>query len=97
MAMLDESRENRVDLALRGLPEVADAPSCQLVELVARPLAEREELMWGDLVPAGSGIVEILSVFIALLELAKRGTLSVRQPAPFTPLQIRRESSREAA
>jgi len=41
--------------------------------------------------------VEVLSAFIALLELAKRGTLRVRQREPFAPLVIRREPPREAA
>jgi len=38
----------------------------------------------------------VLSVFIALLELAKRGSLSVHQAGAFTPIQIRRESPRDA-
>jgi len=40
---------------------------------------------------------DVLSAFIALLELAKRGTLSLAQPEPFAPMVIRRESPREAA
>jgi len=39
----------------------------------------------------------VLSAFIALLELAKRGTLSLAQPEPFAPMVIRRESPRETA
>ncbi|HUK22859.1 MAG TPA: ScpA family protein [Gemmatimonadales bacterium] len=60
-------------------------------------LAEREAFGWSDIVMRGAGIVEVLSVFIALLELAKRGTLSLHQPQAFAPLEIRRESAREAA
>jgi segregation and condensation protein A len=60
-------------------------------------LGERDEVGWRDLVPEGAGIVDILSVFIALLELAKRGTLRVSQPEPFSPLVITREPTREAA
>jgi len=60
-------------------------------------LAERDAFRWSELVTPGAGIVEILSAFIALLELAKRGTLSLRQPHAFAPLEIRRESAREAA
>src|SRR4051812_19790399 len=40
---LDKPREDRVDLALRRAPEVADAAARELVELVAGPLAEREQ------------------------------------------------------
>ena len=43
------------------------------------------------------GDVFMLSAFIALLELAKRGALSLAQPEPFAPMVIRRESPREAA
>jgi len=60
-------------------------------------LASREEFGWLDIVGAGAGIVEVLSAFIALLELARRGALSVRQPEAFAPILIRRESPREAA
>src|SRR5205823_5689295 len=59
-------------------------------------LAERAEVGWLDVVGARPTIVDVLSVFIALLELAKRGSLSVHQAGAFTPIQIRRESPREA-
>jgi chromatin segregation and condensation protein Rec8/ScpA/Scc1 (kleisin family) len=41
--------------------------------------------------------VDVLSAFISLLELAKRGALSLAQTEPFGPMVIRRESPREAA
>jgi segregation and condensation protein A len=59
-------------------------------------LATRDEFGWTELVGERAGIVEILSAFIALLELARRGTLRVTQPEPFAPIVIRRESPREA-
>jgi segregation and condensation protein A len=59
-------------------------------------LAERAEFGWLDVVGARPTLVDVLSVFIALLELAKRGSLSVHQAGAFTPIQIRRESPREA-
>ena len=59
-------------------------------------LAERAEFAWREIVPPGAGIVDVLSTFIALLELAKRGVLHVAQPAPFAPIVIRRELPREA-
>jgi len=60
-------------------------------------LAEREEFTWREALGEGAGLVEVLSVFIALLELARRGSLRLAQAAPFAPIVIRRESSREAA
>jgi len=60
-------------------------------------LAERAEILWRDLVGEHAGLVDVLSVFIAVLELAKRGTLRLEQPEPFAPIVIRRESPREAA
>jgi len=38
-----------------------------------------------------------LSAFIALLELAKRGALTIAQPEPFAPMVIRRDTPRAAA
>ncbi|MGH7607797.1 MAG: segregation and condensation protein A, partial [Gemmatimonadales bacterium] len=62
-------------------------------------LAERETFPWGDVVGPRATLVDVLSAFIALLELAKRGQLSLAQPEPFGPMVIRRESlpPREAA
>ncbi len=59
-------------------------------------LAERAAVGWLDIVGERPTIVDVLSAFIALLELAKRGALAVRQDGPFTPIQIRRESPRAA-
>lgn len=60
-------------------------------------LAERDTLRWHDVVSERASVVEVLSAFIALLELAKRGVLTLDQPEPFSPMVIRRESPREAA
>ena len=59
-------------------------------------LAERAAFGWLEAVGERPTMVDVLSVFIALLELAKRGSLSVHQEGAFTPIQIRRESPREA-
>jgi len=59
-------------------------------------LAEHEAFGWREVVGDRPTIVDMLSAFIALLELAKRGALSVRQDGPFAPIQIRRESPRAA-
>jgi segregation and condensation protein A len=60
-------------------------------------LASRDEFAWHDVVGARPGVVEVLSAFIALLELAKRGALTIAQPEPFAPMMIRRDTPREAA
>jgi len=60
-------------------------------------LATRERFGWVDVVGDRPTIVDVLSAFIALLELAKRGALRVSQEGPFTPIVIQRESPREAA
>lgn len=60
-------------------------------------LAEHLEVEWTDVVGVRATIVDVLSVFLALLELAKHGTLSVTQDGPFSPIRIRREPPREAA
>jgi segregation and condensation protein A len=64
-------------------------------ERIQALLAAREQFRWADVVGARAGIVEVLSAFIALLELARRGALRVEQPEPFAPIVIRRESPRE--
>jgi segregation and condensation protein A len=60
-------------------------------------LAERETFGWADAVGPQATIVDVLSVFIALLELAKRGSLTLAQPEPFGSMVIRRAAPREAA
>lgn len=98
------------DLLAAAERVVALIPEPTLHRVVPRPLdvegatarilallAERAECGWSDIVGAHAGVVEILSAFIALLELAKRGTLRIAQPEPYAPLVIRRESPREAA
>jgi segregation and condensation protein A len=60
-------------------------------------LASRAEFGWHDVVGPRPGVVEVLSAFIALLELAKRGALTIAQPEPFAPMMIRRDTPREAA
>ena len=60
-------------------------------------LEQRAECGWADVVAPQAGVVEVLSTFLALLELAKRGSVSLHQPEAFAPMVIRRESPREAA
>ena len=98
------------DLLAAAERVIALIPEPMLHRVVPRPLdvegatakiiallAEREQLGWADIVGKSATIVDILSAFIALLELAKRSTLTVSQPEPFGPMVITRAIPREAA
>ena len=89
---------------------IAGMPSPVLHRVVARPLdvesatrriedllMDQEEIRWLDALGSGGTIVDVLSTLLALLELAKRGSLRLLQPTPFCPMVIARESSRPAA
>jgi segregation and condensation protein A len=89
---------------------IAGIPSPVLHRVVARPLDvegairrietlldERERMDWRDALGAEPTIADILSTLLAVLELAKRGTLYLTQEAPFAPLVIARDPARTAA
>jgi segregation and condensation protein A len=89
---------------------LAAIPFPVLHRVVARPLdvetatrriegllAEQEEIRWLDALGERPTIVDVLSTLLALLELAKRGTLRLVQPTPFSPLVIARDAARSAA
>ncbi len=89
---------------------LANIPFPVLHRVVARPLdvesatrriegllAEQEEIRWLDALGSRPTIVEVLSTLLALLELAKRGTLRLVQPTPFSPMVIARDAARSAA
>ena len=89
---------------------VAAIPSPVLHRVVARPLdvegatrrieqllEEREEFGWIEALGPRPTIVDVLSTLLALLELAKRGSLRLVQPAAFAPMVIARDSARPAA
>jgi segregation and condensation protein A len=84
---------------------IAAIPSPVLHRVVARPLnvegatlrieallLDREEFGWMEALGPAPTIADVLSTFLALLELARRGRLNLVQPAPFAPMVIRRES-----
>lgn len=60
-------------------------------------LAEREEFIWTEALGIAPTISDVLSLLLALLELAKRGQCLMLQPAVFAPLVVRREPSFAAA
>ena len=55
------------------------------------------EFGWLDALGPRPTIVDVLSTLLALLELAKRGTLRLVQPAAFAPMVIARDPARPAA
>ena len=60
-------------------------------------LALRARARWSDLVVPDAEPWQILSVLLALLELAKRGELRIAQPKPFASVEISGDPTREAA
>ena len=89
---------------------LANIPFPVLHRVVARPLdvesatrrietllAEQEEIRWLDALGACPTIVDVLSTLLALLELAKRGSVRLLQPTPFSPMVIARDAARPAA
>jgi segregation and condensation protein A len=89
---------------------LAAIPFPVLHRVVARPLdvetatrrieellAGHEEIRWLDALGSHPTIVDVLSTLLALLELAKRGTLRLVQPSPFSPMVIARDAARSAA
>ncbi len=101
---------NLLDLLSAVSRVIAGIPSPVLHKVVARPLdvesatrriedllRDQEEIHWHDALGSGVTIVDVLSTLLALLELAKRGSLRLLQPTPFSPLVIARESARTTA
>lgn len=89
---------------------LANIPFPVLHRVVARPLdvesatrriesllESQDEIRWHDALGSHPTIVDVLSTLLALLELAKRGTVRLAQPTPFSPLVIARDSARTAA
>ncbi|HYF38596.1 MAG TPA: ScpA family protein [Gemmatimonadales bacterium] len=99
-----------IDLLAAVERVLAGIPFPVLHRVVARPLdvetatrriegllAEQEEIRWLDAIGSRPTIVDVLSTLLALLELAKRGTVRLVQPSPFSPLVIARDTTRSAA
>lgn len=60
-------------------------------------LALRRHARWSDLVTRGAEPWQVLSVLLALLEMAKLGELRIAQAVPFASVEIRRDTVSEAA
>jgi segregation and condensation protein A len=57
----------------------------------------RDRARWYDVVRPSAEPWEVLSALLALLELARRGELRLRQLSPFASVLITRESTGQAA
>jgi segregation and condensation protein A len=87
---------------------ISEIPSPVLHRVVSRPLdtegatrrliemlAEREQFTWLEALGPRPSIVDVLSMLLALLELAKRGSISLLQSEAFASFVIRREKPPE--
>ena len=64
---------------------------------IMKLLEEKSAFGWLEAVGEQATIVDVLSTFIALLELAKRSTVTLAQPEPFGPMVISRAAPHQAA
>ena len=98
------------DLLAAAERVIALIPEPMLHRVVPRPLdvegatariqallAKRDTFGWSDAIGPQATLVDVLSTFIALLELAKRSSLTLSQAEPFGPMVIKRATPREAA
>jgi chromatin segregation and condensation protein Rec8/ScpA/Scc1 (kleisin family) len=101
---------NLLDMLTAVERVIAGIPSPVLHKVIARPLdvesatrrieellRDQERIHWIDALGSDATIVDVLSTLLALLELAKRGSLRLLQPTPFSPLVTARESARATA
>jgi segregation and condensation protein A len=85
---------------------IAAIPSPVLHRVVARPLdvegamrrvvwllENRDSIAWREALGDEPTIADVLSTLLALLELAKRGSVHLVQPAPFAPMVIARDAA----
>jgi segregation and condensation protein A len=77
------------------VPRALDVPGA--IATVRGLLGARPRLRWGDLVAPGAEPWEVLSVLLALLELARLNELKLAQARPFGALEITRDAVSEAA
>ena len=93
-----------VDRVLRAAmrPEMHDVVPRALdvdgaIAAVRAVLALRARARWRDLLASDAEPWQVLSVLLALLELAKAGELRIAQPRPFGSVEITSDSTSEAA
>jgi segregation and condensation protein A len=68
------------------------------ITIVRTAMAARANVRWTDLIAATAEPWEVLSLLLALLELARRGEVRIAQPRPFASVEIARDvAASEAA
>ena len=67
------------------------------IATVRAVLALRARARWSDMIHNDAEPWQVLSVLLALLELAKRGELRLAQPRPFASVEISSDTASEAA
>jgi segregation and condensation protein A len=67
------------------------------IVIVRATLMLRQRARWGDLVASSAEPWQVLSVLLALLEMARLGELRLMQARPFGSVEISREAVSEAA
>lgn len=67
------------------------------IETVRRVLELRARTRWREVLPPNAEPWQVLSLLLALLELARRGELRLEQRAPFENVEISRDQPDEAA
>ncbi len=90
--ILRVTREPTVHTVVARTLDVAGA-----ISLVRNLIAARRTARWGELVARDAEPWQILSMLLALLELAKLGELRLAQPRPFASVEIEHDSTGEAA
>ena len=77
------------------VPRALDVDGAMLT--VRGVLALRAALRWRDIVPRDAEPWQVLSALLAVLELARRGELSLHQSSPFAAVEINRVAPGQAA
>lgn len=89
--ILRVTKEPTVHTVISRTLDVAGA-----IAAVRRLIAERRNARWGELVARDAEPWQILSMLLALLELAKQGELRLAQPRPFASVEIQHDTPGEA-
>ncbi len=90
--ILRVTREPTVHTVIARTLDVAGA-----IAMVRDAITARRHMRWSDLVARDAEPWQILSMLLALLELAKLGELRLAQPRPFASVEIEHDSPGEAA
>jgi segregation and condensation protein A len=67
------------------------------IAAIVAVLTLRARARWSDIIEVGAEPWQVLSSLLALLELARRGELKLRQPRPFASVEITRDAASQAA